>query len=104
MHMHKITTRRAWSESETRAVIRLYLQFWDAENSGEAYSKAKPVRELAATLGRSKGSIEAKLMNVSAVFVQLGRPFVTGYKPASNFAKDMPELVAAELTRRAGQL
>lgn len=52
---------------------------------GEAFVKAHRNEALQSLTGRSKGSIEFKHQNISAVMVRLGLPWLRGYKPMSNF-------------------
>lgn len=52
---------------------------------GEAFVKAHRNEELQRLTGRSKGSIEFKHQNISAVMARLGLPWLRGYKPMSNF-------------------
>ncbi len=93
----KITNRKAWSDDENRAQVALYLVFYAKQKSGEKYQKASSVRALAEKLGRTKGSIEAKLMNVSGVMVDLERDWVNGYKPLSNYNKALRDTVVSML-------
>lgn len=48
-------------------------------------NKAARNRALQAMTGRSKGSIEFKHQNISAVLLGLGQPWIDGYKPKANF-------------------
>lgn len=94
MKMSKITNRKAWTDEDNAALVALYNRMYAMQESGEKYSKAPLVRALAADLERSKGSIECKLMNVSAVRVNvLGLGFVQGYKPLNNYNGDLVEAV-----------
>lgn len=94
MKAMKITTRHAWTPEHDAQVIALYNQFLNWQQSGEKYQKAKHVRALAEQQGRTKGSIEAKLMNVSAVRQNLlSLPIVTGYKALDNYAHSLAELI-----------
>ena len=101
MKMNKVTTRKAWGDTEVRRVLDLYDFFLICQRTNTKYTKAGSVRELAAKLERSKGSIEAKMMNVSAVLVLLGKPYVTGYKPLSNYNKDLVNQVGQWFGRLA---
>jgi len=82
-----------WSETENAAVSLLYCGMASAVMAGTKYSKAQLIREQQAgeLSARSKGSIEAKLMNVSAIVVEralmtrLPSGHVPGYKPAPNY-------------------
>ena len=49
-------------------------------------------------IGRSKGSVEFKHQNISAVLVDLELPYLDGYKPARNYQKRLlPGVVEAYL-------
>lgn len=51
------------------------------------YVKAQHNRVVQAATGRSKGSIEFKFQNISAVLRRFGLPWVTGYVPMENFQR-----------------
>lgn len=51
----------------------------------QAFNKAEHNRSLQELLPRSRGSIEFKHQNISAVLLGLGQPWIDGYKPAANF-------------------
>src|SRR5262249_21423990 len=83
-----------WSEQEVRLLVADYFAMFQKELLGKRYSKAGHRKALAPKLaGRSKGSIEFKHQNVSAVLVGLGLPYIEGYKPRGNFQA----LLAAEV-------
>lgn len=103
MHMKKITTRITWTDEHVEQMLNLYFSFLASQLAGAAYTKAAPVRELAAAQGRSKGSIEAKMMNVSAVLETMGREWVTGYKPLKNFNKALLDQVTDHIKRETAQ-
>ncbi len=48
--------------------------------------------------GRTLGSIEFKHANISAVLLELGYPYVDGYKPRSKYQDLLREVVEARLT------
>ena len=93
MRMAKVTTRVQWTPEHVEAMLHLYFSFLASQRAGTAYTKAAPIRELAAEQGRSKGSIEAKMMNVSAVLNFQAHDWVTGYKPLSNYNKALLDQV-----------
>jgi hypothetical protein len=65
----------AWSPAEVDLVVADYFAMLAAELSGAAYSKAEHNRTLRPLLGgRSKGSVESKYQNVSAVLLEMGLP------------------------------
>ena len=64
------------------------------ELAGKDYNKAERNRELHKLLPtRSRGSIEFKHQNISAVFIEMGYPYVKGYKPARNFQNLLREII-----------
>jgi hypothetical protein len=65
---------KPWTDLECEAVVSSYVEMLRAEVRGERYSKADAVRALQVMVPvRSKGSIERKLQNVSAILDELGR-------------------------------
>jgi hypothetical protein len=77
---------RDWSEQEVRLVVADYFAMLEAEVNGEPYRKSEHRKALIPQLsGRSEGSVEFKHQNVSAVLVELGLPYVEGYKPRGNY-------------------
>ena len=90
---------RNWSDSEIDAIVGNYFEMLEHEQEGRAFSKAEHRRALMKTIARSEGSIERKHMNISAVLVALGLPYVDGYKPYRNYQKALFEAVEASLSR-----
>ena len=107
-----------WNQSEIDPLIALYLTFRVLEDRGAPYVKAQFIRELigaptpaqpdgnpdAALANRTKGSAEAKMMNVTAALESIGRHDLSmaqfGYVPLSNMQAALKarvtELVAGE--------
>ena len=56
----------------------------EADLSGRDYSKAEHNRRLQKRIGRSRGSIEFKHGNISAVLVNFGQPYIAEYKRRDN--------------------
>ena len=78
--------RADWSQAEVEAIVSDYLDMLAAELGGLPYSKSAHRRRLARLLaGRSDGSIERKHQNISAVLINLGCPYISGYKPLRNY-------------------
>jgi hypothetical protein len=75
-----------WTEAENRAIVDDYLAMLALECAGTSYSKTEHRNALIESMGgtRSDKSIEWKHQNISAVMLQLGLPYIKGYKPASN--------------------
>ncbi len=89
--------RNAWTPEHNRALVDLYNLMLATQEAGDKYIKAPMVRALAGDLGRSKGSIECKLMNVSAIRQNLLQlPIIKGYKALDNYNHDLAEMVCTD--------
>ncbi len=91
-----------WSIHENKALLRAYGLLVDAEAEGRYLNKRQLVRTLQAGIlsNRSKGSIEAKFMNISAACEKYGFGYVTGYRPAANMQRSLLPMVRQWLTIR----
>ena len=87
-----------WTEAENKAIVDDYLVMLALECAGNSYSKTEHRNALIESMGgtRSPGSIERKHQNISAVMLQLGLPYIKGYKPLSN----IQEALLTEVRRR----
>ena len=94
--------RNPWTPEENTALLTAYGQLVDAQAEGQYLSKAGLIRQLQAGIlhGRSKGSIEAKLMNISAACVRAGTGYVRGYKPAPNMQRCLLDMAANWIGQR----
>src|SRR5580765_8503395 len=89
-----------WSRLEVEAAVADYLDMLALELRGEPFNKAEHNRNLARVLnGRTRGSIERKHQNVSAVLIELGYPYIDGYKPLSNYQELLKDVVEERLLR-----
>lgn len=87
-----------WSRAEVEATVSDYFEMLAAELSGVPYSKANHRRRLVERLeDRSEASIEFKHANISAVLIDLGFPYIAGYKPRSNYQALLFDIVAERL-------
>ncbi len=87
-----------WSRVEVEATVLDYLAMLASELAGVAYNKAAHRRHLIENLdNRSERSIEFKHANISAVLIDLGFPYIPGYKPRSNYQRLLYEVVANRL-------
>ena len=86
---------RHWSEEEVELIVVDYLDMLVTELSGKKYNKAAHNRTLQSHLdNRSRGSIEMKHMNISAVMSELEHPCIDGYKPPWNYQRSiLPDVV-----------
>jgi hypothetical protein len=90
-----------WSQQEVEIIVEDYLTMLDLELRGKDYNKAERNRELRKLLPvRKRGSIEFKHQNISAVMIELGYPYVVGYKPARNYQGLLYEVVERRVYAR----
>ena len=85
---------RAWSRLEVEATVAAYLDMLILELAGRPFNKTQRRRQLLPLLDeRSEGAIELKHQNISAVLIELGLPYVDGYKPRFNYQGLLAEVV-----------
>jgi hypothetical protein len=78
--------REDWRRSEIDLLIAAYFDMLQEEMAGGEPVKADVNRHLQELLpARTRGAIEYKLQNVSAVLYEEQLPFIDGYKPARNY-------------------
>ncbi|WP_285361443.1 DUF3883 domain-containing protein [Pseudomonas sp. fls2-241-TYG-175] len=74
-----------WSEAEVDAAVAEYFRMLQLEAEETRYNKTEHNSALRKKLNnRTKGSVEMKHSNISAVLSDLGLPFISGYKPRGN--------------------
>ena len=74
-----------WSQDEVDATVADYFEMLRLEAEQRPYNKTEHNSALRARLnGRSKGSVELKHSNISAILAGLELPFIQGYKPRGN--------------------
>lgn len=88
-----------WAQSEINATVTAYLGMLDSQRRGDKYNKAQINRTLraGAVKARSRGSIEMRMCNISAVMVKRGKPFVFGYKPLGNVGAAVTKMIEAAI-------
>src|SRR6476660_1311647 len=87
-----------WSETEVAATVADYLVMLACELRGEPYNKKEHNRQLQKLLrNRSAPAIEFKHANISAVLIELGFPYIDGYKPRANYQELLKTEVSAQL-------
>lgn len=114
------TTRKPWTDDENRALVALYFEMLDCATAGRPYNKAALIRiaqnasnHAAKTFDypftgrlkdRSRGSIEAKLMNATAAHRDLCSNDETmdshGYRALPNYQASLKSAVLREVERR----
>ena len=88
-----------WTAPEIDAAVADYFAMLADDIAGIRYNKASHNRGLQKRTGRSRGSIEFKHQNTSAVLLGLGQPWIPGYKPAANFQNALVDGVLRWLDR-----
>lgn len=73
----------------------------ELELRGETFNKAEYNRSLRQLLnGRSNGAVEFKHANISALMIELGLPYVDGYKPRGNYQASLREEIIQQWEAR----
>jgi len=92
-----------WSEIEVEVTVADYFAMLDLDIRGRDYNKAAHNRALRAQLNnRSPGAVERKHQNISAALIELGFPYISGYKPLANYQKLLFQVVEARLRHTPG--
>lgn len=89
-----------WSYIEIDLIVAEYFSMLADELAGKPFNKAGHNRQLQQLIARSRGSIEFKHQNISAVLLGLGQPWIEGYKPAANFQNALVDGVLRWLDAR----
>ena len=93
------TMSEAWSHEEVEAAVADYFVMLGKELGGESFNKAEHNRQLQQLLSnRTRGSIERKHQNISAVLIEIGYPYIDGYKPLRNYQELLRVVVEDRLT------
>ena len=83
-----------WSRDEVEATVADYFEMLSEELAGRPVNKAAHNAALRKLLrDRSKGSVEFKHANISAVLTLRGYPYINGYKPRFNFQALLEQVV-----------
>ena len=87
-----------WSPEEVAATVADYFAMLGYELRGEQYNKSDYNRRLQEVLPRrSREAIEFKRANISAILIELGFPYIDGYKPRGNYQRLLRDEVSAQL-------
>lgn len=91
-----------WTREEVEIIVTEYFEMLQKEQAGIPYSKTETRQRILPLLkNRSKGSVEFKNRNISAVLARMGQPYIRGYLPAYNCQKILLEdAVVAHLRRK----
>ncbi len=84
-----------WTLEEVKLIIPYYFEMLNEELSHKQYSKTYYRNNLLINLkNRNKGSVEFKHQNISAILMEMGLPFIKGYKPRYNYQQLLSEELA----------
>jgi hypothetical protein len=88
-----------WSREEVEAAVTDYFDMLAKELRGEAFNKSEHNRMLQQLLNnRTRGSIERKHQNISSMLIELGYPYIDGYKPLGNYQDLLRSIVEERLS------
>ena len=90
---------KPWSAQELDAIVADYFDMLETERVGGSVVKARHNRALRNLIDRSRGSIEYKHQNISAVLAELGLSYIKGYKPMVNYQRALLEAIEARIDR-----
>ena len=94
-----------WSREEVEATVSDYFEMLVMELRGQSFNKAEHNRNLQKLLnGRTKGAVELKHQNISAVLIDLKCPYIDGYKPLTNYQQLLYEVVEDRILNDAVEL
>lgn len=89
-----------WSRLEVEATVADYFHMLVMELSGQSYKKSSHRKELLKRLNaRSDGAVERKHQNISAILIENGYPYISGYKPLSNYQELLRQIVEERLAQ-----
>jgi hypothetical protein len=91
-----------WTDAEVDLIVADYFAMLEADLAGQAYVKAHHNAVLRELIGRSRGSVEYKHQNISAVLLELGMPWLLGYKPAANYQNSLVDGIDRYLSAHHG--
>ena len=98
---HQDDGASGWPYAEIQPTVTAYFAMLRAELAGLPYVKANFSREVQAATGRSRGAVDYKFENISAVLSEIGLPYVLGYKPYGNYQRALRAEVERFLARDA---
>jgi hypothetical protein len=95
--------KKKYEKTEILELWTAYEVMLQLQENGQKYSKTKYRNEhLAKHEGRTRGSYEAFMMNISTARDKGGLPLLKGYKPSMpNYNRYLDKLVEMALERKA---
>jgi hypothetical protein len=88
----------AWTREEVEATVADYLHMLTQELAGQSYNKTAHRHALQRKLdNRPEGAVERKHQNISAILLELGCPWIPGYKPLGNYQRLLFDVVEQQV-------
>jgi hypothetical protein len=85
---------RDWSDAENDLLVADYFAMLCRDLAGEPYVKAHHAEAIRQLLDdRSRKSVEFKYMNLSAVLLAFGQPWIPGFRPAPHYQASLEDAV-----------
>ncbi|WP_448695586.1 HNH endonuclease [Pseudomonas moraviensis] len=96
------TKNSEWSTSELEAAVDAYLKMMAMEEKGQKINKAYENRLLRAGVlaGRTVGSVEYRMLNISTVLERMGRGRIDGYKSLPHVGSNIESHIREALASR----
>jgi len=89
-----------WSKEGVSLIVADYFAMLRHERQHQTFSKTEHRKALIPQLDhQTDGSVEFKHQNISAVLVNIGRPYMKGYLPRGNYQQILEDDVIAYLDR-----
>ena len=90
-----------WTKEEVSLIVSDYFEMLQLELKHKGYNKTAYRKLLIPLLNnRSNGSVEFKHQNISAALINMGLPYIDGYKPRFRYQKQMLENEIAEYIKK----
>jgi hypothetical protein len=90
----------AWRPEEIEATVAAYFEMLRKQIRGEPFRKADMVRDLQSMmLVRTRGAVELKLQNISAILIEEDHEWIDGYKPMAHYQRHLREAVLERIRR-----
>lgn len=99
-----LSAGKNWNWLECEFIVEDYFSMLEKELTNIPYKKTEHRMRLTPKLkNRSMSSVEFKHQNISAVLLNLGLPYIQGYKPALNYQKQLYHVVLAYIAGQQNQ-
>ena len=84
-----------WTDAELEGAVDAYLQMLQWEQDGRSYNKSAVNTELrqGPLASRTRGAVEYRMQNISAVLHEHELPWIRGYKPHANVGRNVHNLL-----------